>query len=110
MEKQVQSASKQFGRCWIEGAAVGPALKRAFVQPAHFPATRRHEMWQPRFRIKSEARCCSLEPLSEAPGYLALAPYRGLPSNKGAAHRRLTPARLCCHKAAPASSAGERRR
>ncbi len=110
MDKQEQSASKRFGVCRNEGSEAVRALKRGFVQATHLSAAGRHTLSQPRFSIKSDASSRWLESLSEATGYLALAVCRGLPSNKGAADRRLTTSRLCCHKAAPSSSAAERRR
>ncbi len=110
MDKQIQSASKRFVMYRNEGTEAFRTLKRGFVQAAHFSAAGRHTLSQPRFSIKSDALCHWLEFLTDAAGYLALAPYRGLPSNKGAADRRLTTSRLCCHKVAPSSSAAERRR
>jgi len=106
----MESASKEYGRCQNKSAEVRQALKRGFVQSAHFPATGRHGMSQPRFSIRSDALCRWLESLSEAPGYRALARYRGLPSNKGAAVRRLTARSLRYRSGRSPSSAAERQR
>ncbi len=110
MEKQMQSASRQFGRCRIEGAEAVRAMKRDFVQATHISAAGRHTLSQPRFSIKSDASCRWLESLSEAAGYRGLARYRGLPSNKGAAVGRLTARSLRFRSGRSPSSAAERRR